>query len=159
VGEFVRDRLPDWLAYADREGLTLIGKGKWRNLLCLFHDDTNPSMRVNTTTGGWVCMSCGASGGDTLAYHMLAHGLDFIDAAKALGAWQDSNKPTPTRRARTLSARDGLELLYHDAMVLFVMGCDIGKGKTPSDADRASAAAAARRVLVIYEGVNASTTA
>ena len=33
TGEFLRDALPDWQAYADREGLTLVGRGKWRNVL------------------------------------------------------------------------------------------------------------------------------
>ena len=43
-------------------------------------------MRVNTQSGGWCCMSCGESGGDVLAYHMKFHSLEFIDAAKQLGA-------------------------------------------------------------------------
>ena len=155
MDNFIRDRVPDWRAYADREGLTLRGKGQWLNLLCIFHADNKPSMRVNTASGGWCCMSCGMAGGDTLAYHMQVHGLDFIDAAKALGAWNASDRPTPAPRMRRLSARDGLELLYHEAMVLFVIGADIGQGKTPSEIDRASAAAAARRVLVVFEGTRA----
>lgn len=152
---FIRDRVPGWTDYAESEGLTLEGRGQWLTLLCVFHADTKPSLRVNTASGGWCCMACGASGGDTLAYHMQAHGLDFIEAAKALGAWNASDRSTPAPRARTLSARDGLELLYHEAMVLFVIGADIGQGKTPSDIDRASAAAAARRVLVVFEGTRA----
>ncbi len=157
--EFIRDSVPGWIAYADGEGLALHGKGIWRNLLCVFHDDTNPSLRVSTASGGWCCMSCGASGGDTLAYHMQAHRLGFIDAAKALGAWQASDKPVRVQRPRTLSHKDGLELLYQDAMVLFVVGSDMGLGNTPSAVDRASAAAAARRILVVYEGVNGQVSA
>lgn len=152
---FIRDRVPGWTDYADREGLALEGKGRWLTLLCVFHADTKPSLRVNTASGGWCCMACGASGGDTLAYHMRAHGLDFIEAAKAVGAWDASGKPMSAQGRRTLSARDGLELLYHDAMVLFVIGADIGQGKAPSEIDRTSVAAAARRILVVYEGVTA----
>ena len=37
--------------------------------------------------GAFKCMTCGAKGGDLLAFHMRRHGLSFIDAAKALGAW------------------------------------------------------------------------
>ena len=155
TGAFIRERVPGWTDYADRKGLTLHGKGRWRNLLCTFHADTKPSLRVNTEGGGWCCMACGASGGDTLAYHMQAHGKSFIEAAKAMGAWNAGDKPTRAPRPRTLSARDGLELLYQDAMVLFVIGADIGQGETPSEIDRASVAAAARRILVVYEGVNA----
>jgi hypothetical protein len=153
-GEFVRDRVPDWLAYADREGLAIVGKGKWRNVLCPFHDDSDPSLRVNTASGGWACMSCGTHGGDTLAFHMQLHGMEFVDAAKAIGAWQDGDQPARAHRPRTLSCRDGLELLYHDAMVMFVVGSDIGQGKPIADVDRLAVADAARRVLVVYEGVN-----
>jgi DNA primase len=150
---FDRDLLPDWPEYADREGLTLHGRGKWRSTLCPFHDDSSPSLRVNTAGGGWCCMSCGASGGDVLAFHMRLHGLEFIEAAKALRAWHDDGKHS-AQRPRTLSTRDGLELLYQDAMVFFVVGCDWKNGKTPSKAELDSVAAAARRVLVVYEGVN-----
>jgi hypothetical protein len=34
-------------------------------------------------------MACCAKGGDVLAFHMQRYGLSFIDAAKALGAWED----------------------------------------------------------------------
>ena len=33
-GEFVRESVPDWLTYADREGLALVGRGKWRSIVC-----------------------------------------------------------------------------------------------------------------------------
>jgi DNA primase len=155
MGELIRDAIPGWIDYADRHDLKLHGRGLWRNVVCVFHEDGKPSQRVNTAGGGWICMSCGASGGDTLAYHMRAQGLSFIDAAKALGAWKDGGSGQAPSRPRTLAARDGLELLYADALVMFVVGADIGKGKTPSEADRAAVAAAARRVLVVYEGVNA----
>jgi hypothetical protein len=148
-----RDRVPAWQEYAEREGLTLHGRGKWRNVLCDFHADTDPSMRVNTESGGWVCMSCGASGGDTLSHYMQRHGADFIDAARALGAWTDAASPAH-QRPRTLSARDGLSLLHADAMVLFVVGSDIGAGKTPPAKDLEAVARAVRRILVVYEGVS-----
>jgi hypothetical protein len=35
-------------------------------------------------------MACGARGGDVLAFHMQRYELRFIDAAKALGAWEVS---------------------------------------------------------------------
>ena len=60
----------------------------WAFALCLFHADSTPSLRVNLLTGAYKCMACGARGGDVLAFHMAAHGLDFVSAAKALGAWE-----------------------------------------------------------------------
>ena len=52
-GEFRRERLPDWFSYAARQGMTLSSGGTWRSTLCDFHDDNNPSLRVNTMSGGW----------------------------------------------------------------------------------------------------------
>jgi hypothetical protein len=43
---------------------------------------------VQLDTGGFRCMACGAHGGDVLAFHMQRYGLAFIEAAKALGAWE-----------------------------------------------------------------------
>lgn len=38
------------------------GYGIWRTFTCPVHDDSDPSARVNSETGYWVCMSCGAKG-------------------------------------------------------------------------------------------------
>ena len=86
-GQFVRDWLPNPATYYAAE-LKLSGRGPWRDALCCFHNDTRPSLRVNVSTGGFRCMACGAHGGDILAFHMQRHGLPFVDAAKALGAWE-----------------------------------------------------------------------
>jgi DNA primase len=74
--------------YAARAALCLLGQGKWRSAICPFHDDTRPSLRVNTETGAYRCMVCGAKGGDVLAYHRARHGLSFVQAARDLGAWK-----------------------------------------------------------------------
>lgn len=83
-----RNRLPHPVDYYAGEGVRLLGSGDWRNALCPFHKDTNPSLRVFFETGAFRCMVCGARGGDVLAFHIQRHGLRFIDAAKALGAWE-----------------------------------------------------------------------
>jgi len=160
--EFNRDHLPDWMTYADTHGIKVEGRGTWRSILCDFHTDTHASLRINTKSGGWCCMSCGASGGDVLAHHMQRTGLDFIEAAKQLGAWKSSSAnlqstgiSTGRERPRTLSARDALEMLHADALVMFVVCSDIGNGITPDEGDRASMRDIARRVLVVFEGVTA----
>lgn len=133
---FVRESVPDWTAYADREGLTLIGRGRWRTVLCEFHEDSSPSLRVNTESGGWCCMSCGAKGGDTLAHYMQRSGLSFNAAARALGAWQDDGKPrSEADRPRTLSARDVIALMAFELRVLYIVISDARQGKLPSEAD------------------------
>jgi CHC2 zinc finger len=151
--KFVRDRLPDWTGYAARFGITLIHKGKWRSVLCPFHDDHHPSMRVNTESGGWVCMSCGVSGGDVLAFHMARHGMEFMAAARALGAVIGGAAPAQSLRPSKLSARDGLELLYHDALLVWVAAGTLSQGFALTDGDRADLGAAMRRILIVREAM------
>ena len=69
-------------------GIKLRGAGGWRDAICPFHEDSKPSLRDRFETGAFRCMACGAHGGDVLAFHMQRHGLRFVDAAKALGAWE-----------------------------------------------------------------------
>lgn len=82
-----RDLLPTTAVFYQKEGIDLLGAGGWRDAVCPFHKDTNPSMRVFFETGAFRCMTCGAHGGDVVAFHMLRHGVGFVAAAKALGAW------------------------------------------------------------------------
>ncbi len=85
---FKRDRLPIPVKYYAEQDLKLTGGGEWKNAVCPFHQDTRPSLRVRLDTGAFRCMVCGAHGGDVLAFHMQRHGLRFIEAAKALSAWE-----------------------------------------------------------------------
>jgi hypothetical protein len=87
---FSSSLLPRPADYYAGEGIKLLGRGAWRDALCPFHPDTNPSLRVRIETGAFRCMACGARGGDVLAFHMQRYELRFIDAAKALGAWEVS---------------------------------------------------------------------
>ena len=83
-----RDLLPTTAVFYQKEGIKLLGAGGWRDAVCPFHKDTNPSMRVFFETGAFRCMTCGAHGGDVVAFHMLRHGVGFVVAAKAHGAWK-----------------------------------------------------------------------
>ena len=74
--------------YYQAQGLKLAGGGAWKSALCPFHDDHKPSLRVRLDSGGFKCMSCGIRGGDILAFHMQRYDLEFIAAAKQLGAWR-----------------------------------------------------------------------
>jgi len=84
-----RARLPPPMGYFERAGLHLIGRGIWRSARCPFHDDSQPSLRINAETGAYRCMACGAKGGDVLAFHQRRHGLSFTQAARDLGAWSN----------------------------------------------------------------------
>lgn len=87
---FKRVRLPNPADYYDSQGLKLTRGGAWRSAVCPFHKDTKPSLRVRLETGAYRCMACGVHGGDILAFHMQRHGLRFVDAVRALDAWEDA---------------------------------------------------------------------
>ena len=85
---FERTLLPSPGEYFKAQGLKPSGGGAWKNALCPFHSDTNPSLRVRLDTGAFRCMACGAKGGDLLAFHMKRFGMSFKQAAAELGAWR-----------------------------------------------------------------------
>ena len=146
---FIRENLPEPVGYFESEGLKLASKGKWRTTACTFHGGDS-TMRINTTNGAYVCMAlCGARGGDVLAYHMAAHGMTFIEAAKALGAWQDDGKPHRQHRPRPLPAGDALQLLAEEALIVAVAAGNIAHGATLTDQDRERCQLAAGRITLI----------
>lgn len=87
--KFNRDLLPSGLEYFSAQGLALKGSGAWRDSVCFFHDDTKPSLRVRADSGAYRCMVCGEHGSNALDLHMKRTGLNFVRAAKELGAWQE----------------------------------------------------------------------
>lgn len=145
---FERDRLPDPIAYFENQGLTLRGPGKWKTARCNFHDGSD-SMRVNTASGAWVCMSCGVKGGDVLAYEMQSTGTEFIQAAQELGAWVDDGKPPPTTKPATLPPRAALAALAHETSLLFIEAARMTKGYVPTPDDIARMGQAAGTIQLI----------
>lgn len=134
---FERDRLPDPVNYYEAAGLKLTGprSSKWRTTECKFHGGGD-SMRVNVATGAFRCMNCGARGGDVLAYHMAESGLEFVEAAKALGAWVEDGKPPKPHKPTALSPRAALEVLGFEATLVAVAAGNLAQGLMLSDADR-----------------------
>lgn len=154
MGEFLRGNLPDPISYYQEERLKLSGKGKWRTGPCDFHGGSD-SMRVNTHTGAWVCMAgCGARGGDVLAYHMAAHGLGFVEAARSLGAYRDDDKlHKGSTRPTPIAARLLLQLAAEELMVCAMVLADCLAGRI-TDADFHRFRDAAGRVIYIAEVAN-----
>jgi len=134
-GAFNRDLLPTWPDYADTIGAKLLGRGKWRSMLCEFHADTEPSLRVNTQSGGWCCMSCGAKGGDVLAHYMQRTDAGFMEAAIGLGAWDATQVRHTERQPRALTPRDAMEVVARELLLLLVVIADIRSGVIPTDDD------------------------
>lgn len=147
-----RDGMPDPASYYESEGLQLTGSrnAKWKTTECRFHGGRD-SMRINIASGAWVCMNCGAKGGDPLGYHMQAHGLEFIDAAKALGAWVEDEKPEIRRKPAPLPPRAALEVLSFEATVAAVAAGNIAQGVTLTETDRTRLLTAAQRINRLAE--------
>lgn len=149
---FLRDHLPDWHTYAGVEGLTLkhTARAKWGTTECRFHGGSD-SMRVHLSSGGWCCMNCGTKGGDVLAYHMQMHGLEFTQAARALGAWADDGKPPAHYKPAPLPARTALQVLEFEATLAAVAAANVAHGLTLSEQDKARLLTASSRISRIVE--------
>ena len=146
---FDRNHLPETVGYFEAEDLKLTGRGKWRTTSCIFHGGSD-SMRINIASGGWCCMACDAKGGDVLAYHMAAHGQDFVTAAKALGAWIDDGRPAPTKPT-PLPARQALQVLAFESTLVAVAAGNVAHGIKLSDVDRFRVMTAAGRINRMVE--------
>lgn len=145
---FDRTRLPEPLDYYAAQGLQFRErKGKWRTTECRFHGGRD-SMRINTSTGAFVCMAgCGARGGDVLAYHQAEHGLDFTSAAKELGCWVDGG--TPPARPTPIPARDALHLLAAEANLVAIAAANVANGVTLAANDLKRLLQAAGRINTV----------
>lgn len=147
---FERDRLPEPIGYFEGQALKLSKRGKWRTTECRFHGGSD-SMRINMASGAWVCMSCGAKGGDVLAYEMAATGVDFVTAAKALGAWVDDGKPEPRQKPAPLPPRAALEVLSFEATLAAVAAGNLAHGLVLTAKDRTRLMTAANRINKLAE--------
>ncbi|MFZ2737041.1 MAG: CHC2 zinc finger domain-containing protein [Burkholderiaceae bacterium] len=143
---FNRNNLPEALDYYENKaGLKLVGRGPWRTTECRFHGGSD-SMRVNTKSGAFKCMNCLIGGGDVLAYHMQAHGLEFVEAAKVLRAWTSDGKPQRQYKPTALSPREALEVIAFEVTFVAVAACNLARGVVQTNEDRARAITAAGRI-------------
>ena len=149
---FDRNLLPDPTAYFEEQGLKLTGprRAKWKTTTCNFHGGSD-SMRVNTGTGAWVCMSCGEKGGDVLAYEIAVGGADFVAAAKAIGAWVDDGKPYTPPKPTPLSPRAALSAMAFESTLTAIAAGNIAQGVLLTDADRSRLMTAAGRINRMME--------
>jgi hypothetical protein len=68
---------------------------------CPLHNERTASFAVDPTKKLFYCHGCGA-GGDALTLTMLLHRVNFVEAAKKLGAWK---RVKPSERAEIWRAR------------------------------------------------------
>lgn len=143
-----RDRMPDPRSYYEAEGLKLSKGRKWVTTACNFHQGSD-SMRINLQSGAFVCMAgCGARGGDVLGYHMAAHGMEFVEAAKALGCWIEDGRPNPTTPT-PFSPRQALEVLSVEVNLVAIAAGNIAHGVVLSQVDFDRLLTAANRITRI----------
>lgn len=148
---FDRNLLPAAIAYFSAEGIELEGRSRWRTGRCDFHGGSD-SLRVNVESGAWRCMACGTKGGNVLDYAMQRHGLSFIEAARALGAYTaDSRLQQRTESPRPFSARDALTVIELELNVCTVVISDVLRGVTPNAGDWQRYLEAAGRVGAVAQ--------
>jgi hypothetical protein len=150
VGKFIHENLPEPVSYFESHGLVLSGAGKWKTTSCIFHGGSN-SLRVNSDSGGWVCMNCGVKGGDVLAYEMQFTGTEFVDACKALGAWVDDGRASVRHKPSPLTPRQALSVLAFETSVAAVAAGNAANGVVLSSTDLARLLTAAKRINQIAE--------
>ena len=149
---FDRTHLPDATTYFENQGLILKGprSAKWKTTTCKFHGGSD-SLRVNVTSGAWVCMSCGEKGGDVLAYEIKVSGREFVDAANALGCWIDDGRPPVATKPTPLSPRLALSVMAFESTLAAVAAGNVANGVELTDADRARLMVAANRINRLVE--------
>ncbi len=147
---FDRNLLPDPISYFEGQNLRLNGRGKWRTTECRFHGGSD-SLRINTASGGWVCMNCGVKGGDVLAYAMQLSSLEFVEAAKQLGAWIDDGRPAQHYKPAPLPPRAALSVMALEATLVAIEGTRIGNGLIPTPEVLTRVRVAAGRINRIVE--------
>jgi len=128
-----RELLPEPISYYESQGLMLKGSHRalWKTTQCRFHGGSD-SMRIKVATGAFICMNCGARGGDVVSYHMATYGLNFLEAAKQLGAWSGGEPSKGHIRPTALSPRDAICVLAFEGTIVAIADCRSAKGIQPS---------------------------
>lgn len=149
---FNRERIPDPISYYEAQGLHLKGNSNsvWRTTQCRFHGGSD-SMRINIRTGAFVCMACGVKGGDVLSHLMQSKGVEFVDAAKELGAWMGSEASHIQSKPAGLSPRAALEVLSFEALIAAVAAANTTRGVVLSKKDLERLLLASNRITKLVE--------
>ena len=105
--------------------LQLEPRGSQLVALCPFHDDTNPSLRVNPDRQSWKCWACDA-GGDVFSFVMRRENVDFPGALRILAEqagieWKPhgpkATPGSPNDKATLYKAMAWAELQFHRCLL------------------------------------------
>ena len=96
-------------------------------------------------------MACDAKGGDALSYHMQITGMEFVDAAKAMGAWVEDGRPAQQHKPTPLSPRQALQVMAVEANLVAVAAGNVAHGVTLSQVDISRLMQSANRITRLVE--------
>ena len=79
----------------EASGVTLVGRGRVRQGVCPFHDETAGSFTVYADSQRWFCFGCGL-GGDVLDFIQRLDGVGLPEAIRRLqgGSWEPVLRPS-----------------------------------------------------------------
>jgi hypothetical protein len=77
--------------------------------------------------------------------------LEFVDAAKALGAWVDDGRPAETHKPAPLPPRAALQVIGFEANFTAIAAANIARGVALSDVDLSRLMTAANRITRLVE--------
>jgi hypothetical protein len=77
---------------------------------------------------------------------MASYGIDFINAAKQLGAWIEDGKYPVYRKSTALSPRAALEVLGFESTLVAVAASNMAKGLKISETDQSRLLTCASRI-------------
>ena len=78
--------------------LTRANSKGWSLGNCVFHaSKSKKSFSVNIRSGAFHCFGCDASGGGVVVFVMRRDGLNFKQACRRLGCWEENGKPVKPR--------------------------------------------------------------
>lgn len=104
------------------------GRDRWR-ACCPGHAGTNPSaLSIGVGDNGMVLLRCWK--GCSIEQITAGLGLETAD----LFPPKDSHAG-PLKRRSLLTARQALDLLVSQSLIVYVIGCDMHRNRTVSDAD------------------------
>jgi len=101
-------------------GVELRGRGRVRQGLCPFHEETDASFTVYADTQKWYCFGCGL-GGDVLDFIQRTDGVDLPEAIRRLETAPPTPRPTGT--AGQASAVPALPTSREPALLTAAMRC------------------------------------
>lgn len=93
--KYNKEKLPSPESVLNILGLKAIKRNQkgYLVLCCPFHKggaEKNPSLNLHSSKGHYKCHSCGAKGGSIIDFYIKHTNTSFKEAAKDLGAWEES---------------------------------------------------------------------